>query len=258
MSEQTPSQEQKSHANAWASPVSKLKVADLPAGAVNLNVDGRQLTGPVRGFGQLWQKDYWIPLDGAEVKPVEVIQTWKANFQSFWPAGNKFYSGASGITPGNVAVLNMGGAGAIKAPAGAVLISTGIMVIYADDESFSFMTPQGHMFAGMITFSSFEEQDHTTAQIRALVRANDPFYEMSFRLGFGHTAENQFWRDTLQNLAAHFGVNSAAQQKIICVDPKVQWREAGNIWHNAAMRTGIYTMLTPVRWVQAKLRKSND
>ena len=28
------------------------------------------------------------------------------------------------------------------------------MVIYADDESFSFMTPQGHMFAGMITFSA--------------------------------------------------------------------------------------------------------
>ncbi len=111
------------------------------------------------------------------------------------------------------------------------------------------------MFAGMITFSSFEEDDNTIAHIRALVRANDPFYEMSFRLGFGHTAENQFWRDTLQNLAAHFGVNNAAQQKVICVDPKVQWREARNIWQNAAMRTGIYTMLAPVRWVQGKLRK---
>ena len=39
----------------WAQPVSKLKVAHAPAGAVNLNVEGRQVVGPLQGFGQLWQ-----------------------------------------------------------------------------------------------------------------------------------------------------------------------------------------------------------
>jgi hypothetical protein len=26
----------------------------------------------------------------------------------------------------------------------------------------------------------------------------------------------------------------------ICVDKKVQWSEAGNVWHNAAIRTAVY------------------
>ena len=33
-------------------------------------------------------------------------------------------------------------------------LSTGVMVLYADEESFTLMTPQGHMFAGWITFSA--------------------------------------------------------------------------------------------------------
>ena len=39
---------------------------------------------------------------------------------------------------------------------GRVKLSTGVMVLYADDESFTLMTPQGHMFAGWITFSATE------------------------------------------------------------------------------------------------------
>ena len=37
---------------------------------------------------------------------------------------------------------------------GGMKLSTGVMVLYADDESFTLMTPQGHMFAGWITFSA--------------------------------------------------------------------------------------------------------
>ena len=32
-------------------------------------------------------------------------------------------------------------------------LSTGVMVMYVDDESFAFALPEGHMFAGWITFS---------------------------------------------------------------------------------------------------------
>ena len=33
---------------------------------------------------------------------------------------------------------------------GKMKLSTGVMVLYADEESFTLMTPQGHMFAGWI------------------------------------------------------------------------------------------------------------
>lgn len=220
--------------NNWARPVDKLNVGDVPAEAMNLNVQGRRPTGPLQGFGQLWQKTYRIRLEGANATPQQVIKTWKGNFGSFWPEGNHFYSQITEITPGGVALLNVAAPGGMK-------LSTGVRVIYADDESFSFMTPQGHMFAGMITFSAFDDAGVTVIQIQALIRASDPIFETSFRLGFGHKAEDQFWFDTLRNLAAHFGSpNRAPTLSSVCVDKRVQWSEAGNIWHNAAIRSAVY------------------
>jgi hypothetical protein len=220
--------------NGWAKPVDKLKVSESPKEAINLNVEGRQLSGLTHGFGQLWQKTYKVRLSGVEISPQEVIEAWKANFSSFWPKGNDLYVPLTGIKPGEVGLINLSAPGGLK-------LSTGIMVIYADDESFSFMTPEGHMFAGMITFSSYEEDKGTFAQIQALVRANDPIYEMSFRLGFGHKAEDSFWHATLKNLATHLGAgNPQTTQTNSLVDTRVQWREWRNIWHNAGIRSGLY------------------
>lgn len=217
----------------WAKPVDHLQVSGVPSGGINLNVQGKQLSGPLRGFGQMWQKTYRVALTGQDVEPTRLISEWKANFPSFWPAGNNFYGKLGSINPGDVAVLNLSG------PAKSS-ISTGIMVIYADDESFSFMTPQGHIFAGMITFSGFEEEGTTVAQIQALIRASDPLFEIAARLGIVHKQEDIFWHGTLTNLARHFGVASPnVTQKDSIVDPRIQWGEAGNIWHNSAIRTGI-------------------
>jgi hypothetical protein len=39
--------------------------------------------------------------------------------------------------------------------------------MYAEDESFTLMTPQGHMFAGWIRFSAFQQDGVTVAQADA-------------------------------------------------------------------------------------------
>ncbi|MBK8902396.1 MAG: hypothetical protein IPM53_14510 [Anaerolineaceae bacterium] len=221
------------NAASWASPVDRMTAGDLPTDAINLNVTGRRPMSPLQGFGQLWQKTYRIRLDGDEVSPQTLVAEWKAHFPEFWPKGNRFFGAVGGVAPGDVAVLNVAGPGGMK-------LSTGIRVIYADEESFSFMTPEGHMFAGMITFSSFVTEGQTIAQIQALIRANDPVYEMSFRLGFGHKAEDAFWHQTLRNLAGHFGTTGTVSQNNVLVDKRVQWAEAKNIWQNAAIRTAVY------------------
>ncbi len=240
---------------AWAQPVERLKVSDLQSGAVNLNVNGRRVTGPVQGFGQMWQKTYSIRLAGAPVSPQELIREWKEKFPSFWPAGNRFFGRAAAISPGQVAVLNLAGPGGITPPGGGPLISTGIMVIYADDVSFSFMTPEGHMFAGMITFSAEREEAELLVQIQALIRASDPLYELTFRMGMGHKMEDDFWLQTLRNLAAHFHAQASEPElRRVLVDPRLQWGEAGNLWHNAAIRTMFYTLGAPLRWLAGRFR----
>ncbi len=239
---------QRKHRDAehWAQPVSKLKVPVVPTGAINLNVEGRHIVGPLQGFGQMWQKTYWVRLSGAEVTPVDVIKTWKGNFERFWPGRNRFYAPITGIAPGEVAVLNL------SAPGG-VTLSTGVMVIYADDESFTFMTPQGHMFSGWITFSAYEKEGATVAQAQLLVRANDPLYELGFRLG-GSKAEDRFWQQTLRSLATHFGVDGQTQMSATCVDSKLQWSQAKNIWHRAAIRSGLCATTAPLRWLGGLVR----
>jgi hypothetical protein len=238
-------------ASAWASPASRLKVSATPSGAVNLNVDGRQLTGPIQGFGQMWQKTYSVRLSGARVSPLEVIRVWKARFPEFWPKGNRMYPSLSGIAPGETALINANG------PVNIPVISTGVMVIYADDVSFTFMTPEGHPFAGLITFSSYDEDNTTVAQVQVLIRANDPIYELGFRFGPGRRMEDVIWNHTMKTLASNFGVDAFVKQEVVLIDPKVQWSQAKNIWRNAGIRTALYIFTSPVRWMRNLFKRQD-
>ncbi len=241
--------EQPRDAAYWSGQVSGLKVSNVPSGALNLNVEGKLVNGPLQGFGQMWQKTYRITLRGDSLSAKDVIKAWKEHFPDFWPAGNRFYGPLTGIAPGEVALLNL-------SMPGGITLSTGVLVLYADEESFTLMTPQGHVFAGWITFSAYDEDKSIVTQAQVLMRASDPMYEMGLRFG-GHKQENLFWEHTLQALAAHVQGDTAipVQTELICVDPHLQWSQAKNIWHNAAMRTAMYKMTAPLRWIRGGISR---
>lgn len=232
----------------WAREFSRLQIERTPTGALNLNVQGRLPVSPLQGFGQMWDKTYRVRLEGSEVKPTEVIKLWKENFTQFWQEGNHFFAPLRGITPGEVGLITMRIPGDL--PVGLPL-STGVLVLYADDVSFTFMTPPGHVFAGWITFSAYEEETCTIAQIQVLMRTCDPAYEIGFRLGASRS-EDRFWKHTLTALAAHFDIHEPVQVHKTCLDPKVQWAYFWNIWQNATIRTTLYRMLTPVLRIRKK------
>jgi hypothetical protein len=225
----------------WAKHVTTLRVGEVPPEAVNLNVTGKRVVSPIQGFGKLWQKTYRVELTGVETTPAEVIATWKQAFASFWPHSARFYGPLTSIAPGDVALLNLSMGGGVK-------LSTGILVLYADDESFTFMTPQGHIFAGWITFSAATGDDGVTAaQTQVLLRANDPLYELGMPLVV-HRREDRFWQQTLANLARHLGVaDPVVTTDAVCVDRRRQWSNAGNLWHNAGIRSALYTLGIPWR-----------
>jgi hypothetical protein len=125
------------------------------------------------------------------------------------------------------------------------VMSTGVMVLYADDTSFCFMTPEGHPFAGWITFSAIPE-DPTVAQIQLLIRASDPLWDVSFILGVGK-GEDWMWQHTLRALAAHFGVGARAETEVLVVDRKRLWSNARNIRRNAAIGSMLDVAKTPIR-----------
>jgi hypothetical protein len=243
-SEQTIQTEQKRPRDLdnWAHSASPVFHAmNMPSGALN-QVEGKEVTGPLRGFGPLWQKTYWVALPTSLVSARDLVSAWKANFPSFWPKGNRFYAPLTGIAPGEVALINMDVPGGMK-------LSTGVMVLYSDEEQFSFITPEGHMLAGWITFSGYEKAGQTIAQVQVLVRAPDPLMELLLRFG-GYAQEDKFWKQTLGSVARHFGIEIEASMRRVCVDRRIQWSQARNIRHNLIMRSTFYFLAAPARWAR--------
>lgn len=208
----------------------------------------RRQMGAIQGFGKLWQKTTRVRLDGATVSPEEVIATWKAHFPEFWPERQgKFHAPLTGLQLGEVARLELRAPGGLK-------LSTGVMVLYSDEESFTFMTPEGHMFAGWITFSAYRDGPSTVAQVQILMRAQDPIGEIGLTLG-GHRMENAFWERTLTNVASRFGVQAVATTESVCVDARRQWRRAGNVRHDIVIHSSIRMVGAPVRWLRDRARR---
>jgi hypothetical protein len=235
----------RSEAN-WAKPVDRLSASGV-AGATDDAVSGRQVQGPLQGFGQLWQKTFKVSLTGVDVTPEAVIAIWKERFATFWPKSQRFYAPLSGIAPGEVGLLEIA-----PLPGAPVKLSTGVLVLYADAESFTFMTPQGHTLSAWITFSAFRDGAVTVVQAQALERPSDPFDELAYLLG-GNRMNNQFWQQTLANLASYVGLaDPVVDTQIVCIDRNRQWRQVRNLRYSATVRSARRTMTAPLRKLTGK------
>jgi hypothetical protein len=230
---------------SWAAPVERL--ATTAVDAPRDTVTGKRVAGPIQGFGQMWQKTFKVRLEGTAMTPQELIATWKDLFPTFWPKSGRFYAPLAGIAPGEVALLDMA-----PVPGAPVRLSTGVLVLYADDESFTFMTPEGHSLSAWITFSAFRDGETTVAQAQALERASDPFDELAYMLG-GNRMNDRFWEQTLDALARHVGVTEpTVETQKVCVDKGRQWRFVRNLKHSATIDSMIATATAPVRWVRRR------
>lgn len=226
----------------WARPVGRLKVSDIPAGAMNLNVDGREVVGPLQGFGQLWQKTYRVRLEDSDLAPTDVVAVWKERFPEFQPPSNRFYPSLAGIQPGEVVLIDA------LTPGGPV--STGVMVLYSDDESFTLMTPAGHPESGWVTFSAYDNDGCTIVQVESMARANDPMYELAFRL-LGSRLQEGIWTHVVTSLARHCGVmEPQVELHKSCIDPRLQWSQIANVRYNAQIRTALHKATSPLRWIR--------
>jgi hypothetical protein len=241
-------QPQSRDAEHWAKPTSELHVGhELPPEAVNINVEGRRVTGVSGGFGKMWQKTYVCELPGTSATPQQVIKVWKEHFPEFWPKGNFFFAPLTGVKPGDVVPLQLKMPGGLK-------LRTGIVVVYADDESFSYIMPEGGMFGGMITFRAHRNAGTTTAEVQALIRAADPMYEMAMMFG-GHRAEDKQWLHVLRQLSHQFGVEGKPTVTRTVVDKKRQWKHFRNIRKSAVIRSGVYMVGAPFRTIAKPFKR---
>jgi pyruvate/2-oxoglutarate dehydrogenase complex dihydrolipoamide dehydrogenase (E3) component/anti-anti-sigma regulatory factor len=224
----------------WAKPVSELLVPPMPQEARNLNVNGRRAVGPVNGFGPLWQKVFCLVIPQSPATPETAIAMLKENFPRYQPSFNRFYASQRGISAGEIVLIDS------STPGGPV--STGVMVLYSDERSFTFNTPQGHPECGFVSFSSQEQEGGIVVQIVGLARAGDPLYETAFRF-LGSKIQTRIWKHVLTSLALDLGVQPMISAHQECIDRTIRWREMKNFYYNAQLRTLVHE---PKRWLGYK------
>lgn len=261
MAIETPQSNAEGRDGGWAAPVAGLHVDDAPEGVATINVDGKKPIGALEGFGQFWQKSYIARLEGVTETPEAIMDAWKAHFADFQPEGNRFYTPKGGVEPGKIMLIDS--PLPIYPPRydkpGVVPMTSGVMILYADEVSFGVMTPEGFPVAGWNNFMVYNDDDGTpTAQILSFERASDPIYEFGFRLMGGANRQEFIWVHVLTQLAAHLGVETEVKRRRELLDPHVQWKYAGRIFQNAGIRTTLYRLAAPARWVSGKLRRQRS
>ncbi|MBD3397916.1 hypothetical protein GF413_02455 [Candidatus Micrarchaeota archaeon] len=190
------------------------------------------------------QKIYTLHVDSPDVTPIECVQALKDNFAAFQPSFNTFYPSKGGIEPGEITLIES------MTPGGPV--ATGVIILYSDELSFTFMTPEGHPEAGFVSFSGIKRPDGVKVQIVGLTRANDPMYELAFIFA-GSRIQKGIWTHVLTSLALHLGIpaNITCDEEI--VDPSLKWNQAKNIRKNAQIHTLIHE---PARLIKRMTRRN--
>ena len=212
-----------------------------------LEIDGVTLLGPSEGFGKLWRKTCRVALDDGSLSPEQAVTTWKAHFGEFWPEGNRFYAPFRSLTPGDIAEIK------VDVAAGLAL-SSGVAVLNSSPTAFTLITPEGHLFAGLITLSAFSQDGCTMAQSEVVMRASDPLFEIGMAL-YGHRREDRFWEETLGALARFFGSDATPVSASRCLDRHYQWASVWNIRNNALLRAVVARSVSPAARIGRAVRR---
>ena len=69
-----------------------------------------------------------------------------------------------------------------------------------------------------------------------------------------HRMEDKIWQRTLENLAAHFGAAGKVKTRVVCVDPKRQWRRYKNIRYNAMIFSALHAITAQLRKISNRAR----
>jgi anti-anti-sigma factor len=222
----------------WSPHIFWLHVKEKPEGSININVDRRRVIGPLQGFGPMWEKTYLLRIEKPDLQPYDVMDVMKQHFPEFQPSQNAFYPSKRGIAPGEIVLIDS------KTPGG--IVSTGVLVLYTDELSFSLITPQGHPASGWVTFLARKYPGGVEMQIQGLERAGDPFFELAYRIA-GSKLQETIWKHVLSSLASNLGIKSDVTVVKNCLTSDLQWNRVKNLWFNSQIRSLPYNITLIVK-----------
>jgi anti-anti-sigma factor len=207
------------------------------------------VSGPLQGFGQLWEKTCLMPLGKSRLQPAGIIETLKKQFAVFSSPDTIITLPDGGITPGEIMGIK------ISYRYGRLL--TGALVLHCDEHSFTLITPAGHPKSGWVTFCAYRDGGNTFVQAQGLSRTSDPSFALAFHPLISHRDEYT-WRHIMENLSRHYHIDAAASVQRTCWDTGWQWSGLLNIRHNAQLRSIPYNLNGMLRRVLGRTTSTDS
>lgn len=177
------------------------------------------------GTGTLFERRYWVDVQGSRLTPTELMTYIRTNFNEFSPdVLAKFAK-----TEGDEEELEVDDEFHIR-----ILgpWNGDVRVTEVDDHSFEFVTLEGHPEAGTIRFQAMKragEDDGLHFEIRSLARARDGLVGfMHEKLGVGMWVQEKMWM-TFCKRVAHFTegeIVGEVQSETVDRDEVSWWRSA--------------------------------
>ena len=82
-----------------------------------------------------------------------------------------------------------------------------------------------------------------------------PLWQKTYRVR--PVEQEKVWIHVLTSLATRLEVSEQVKFQKVCVDPKLQWSQVGNVWPNAKARSVLHAVATTWRWVYGLTRLRN-
>ena len=194
-------------------------------------------SGPSRASGSCGRRPTGCALDGVESTPRRWSRPGGANFPAYWPKGNDFYPSLTGVEPGEVALIKLGGPAGMKSQDGRDGALLRRRVLHADDAARATCSPAGSR--SRRTTRRRDSRPDAGADARAGSARRDRPDDGRPRQG-----EQVLGADTGEPRAQPRRSRRRGARRWCCVDRKRQWSRAANVRHSVAIRSTLH-MLRP-------------
>ena len=135
-------------------------------------------------------------------------------------------------------------------PGAPVRLSTGVIVLYADDESFTFMTPEGHTLSAWITFSARSRWRCGRRRRRRRSSGRPTRSTRSPTCSAATARTTSSGRRRCATSRIMVGVpEPVVDVQVACIDGNRQWRYWRNVRNSATIRSARRTVTAPIRWI---------
>lgn len=150
------------------------------------------------GTGPLFQRDYWMVLEGTRLDPPGLIKKVMEEFPRLSPEGLASFCFKEGtacpVGLETILDINILAAGACQ-----------VQMVRIEAQSFTMRTLEGHPEAGRITMGAYwDEHGRLVFRIRSRARASDPLRYVGFQF-FGKELQTRIWFGFMKRLAEACG-----------------------------------------------------